>query len=241
MDRATLQPIGLLSLPEARPQFWTRRKDLIAISNRLSSQEREGLVRFLRGGTLVLAFMEQTNDIIDNSFSVPGGSGIRSDGTYYWRQDAANYVERYGPALPDEFLRHCEACNWQARELTSDETIAVDAVLAHQLGLKVRPPRLPSGPVAKPQSELLRGGPSFPRSEGIVPAPEPTHALASASTSRTRRSRTRSATCPWESDPDFSACQGVTGAPTHWAGPGAAGQGSAGQAPSRWPAAGSST
>src|SRR5699024_11046555 len=35
-------------------------------------------------------------------------------------------------------------------------------------------------PVAKPQSECFAAGVQFARTEGIVPAPEPTHALAAA-------------------------------------------------------------
>jgi tryptophan synthase beta chain len=36
------------------------------------------------------------------------------------------------------------------------------------------------GAVAKPQSECFAAGVLFARTEGIVPAPEPTHALAAA-------------------------------------------------------------
>jgi hypothetical protein len=138
MSPVVLKSIGVLSLPEAQPQFRERREALLESVGELNDQDRARCVQFLRGGTLVLAFMEQTRDVIAERFVVAGGSGIRSDGTYYWRQDAADYIEQHGIGVPDDFLRHCREQRWEARELTIAETNEVDGALACQLGLRVR-------------------------------------------------------------------------------------------------------
>ncbi len=50
--------------------------------------------------------MEATDDIVGGEFTVMGGSGTNSDGRYFWRRDTANYVEKYGVALPADFVEY---------------------------------------------------------------------------------------------------------------------------------------
>lgn len=138
--QARITSLGLLSLPAVQTEFRKHRGELEGRIGALDPDTRAKCGAFLRGGTLILAFMEQTRDVIEGRFTVSGGSAIRSDGTYYWRQDAANYVEGYGLALDDEFLRHCEACGWVARELSSAEAAESDDILAKDLRLRVRRP-----------------------------------------------------------------------------------------------------
>ncbi|GAA1576687.1 hypothetical protein GCM10009804_36640 [Kribbella hippodromi] len=56
---------------------------------------------YLAGCPLFLAWMEYTTDLIGGRFGVSGGSAIASDGVYYWRLDAAEYVREYGIVVPD--------------------------------------------------------------------------------------------------------------------------------------------
>lgn len=77
-----------------------------SISGQIGPKNRQSLADYLRSGQMVLSWMEQTIDVIAGRFSVPGGSAILSDGTFFWRLDAADYVETYGVQLPEEFIRH---------------------------------------------------------------------------------------------------------------------------------------
>ncbi|MFF3312809.1 hypothetical protein [Streptomyces sp. NPDC002952] len=49
-----------------------------------------------------------------------------SDGRFFWRLDAADYMEHYGVALPEAFLAHGAVRQWTCRPLTGDEVIEVD-------------------------------------------------------------------------------------------------------------------
>ncbi|MFJ8494020.1 hypothetical protein ACIRBZ_37600 [Streptomyces sp. NPDC094038] len=49
-----------------------------------------------------------------------------SDGRFFWRLDAADYVEHYGIGLPEEFLFHGAARQWVPPVLTRDEVAAAD-------------------------------------------------------------------------------------------------------------------
>ena len=81
---------------------------------------------YLRSGSIVLAIMEQTSDLIGAKFSVAGGSAILTDGEYFWRADTAEYVEFYGVALPLEFELSRSEAGWQQRVLTTQEVIDAD-------------------------------------------------------------------------------------------------------------------
>lgn len=81
---------------------------------------------------MILPYMEYTTDQIGHLFGVSGGSAILSDGTFYWRLDAAEYVEFYGIALPREFLVHGQNRNWKVRDLDPQEYAAVEHELARR-------------------------------------------------------------------------------------------------------------
>jgi hypothetical protein len=49
--------------------------------------------------------MEQTSDVINDEFTVPGGSGIRSDGLYHWRQArSSTWMSTWIPSQCDGWL-----------------------------------------------------------------------------------------------------------------------------------------
>jgi hypothetical protein len=68
---------------------------------------------------------------LDNRFSRSGGTAIMSDGRYFWRLDAADYVQHYGIELPEEFIVHGNARNWIPGVLSREEVAAIDRHLGH--------------------------------------------------------------------------------------------------------------
>lgn len=90
---------------------------------------RDDIARYLRSCPMFLAWMEYTTDVIDDRFGVSGGSAVMSDGTYYWRLDAANYVETYGAALPDDFISHGNRQRWTPPDLSEAQYDVVYAEL----------------------------------------------------------------------------------------------------------------
>jgi hypothetical protein len=74
--------------------------------------------------------MEYTEDVLEHRFTVAGGSGVRSDGHYYWRSDAADYVEKYGIEVPPDAISWMRSNNWVAPVLSVGEILEVDRALA---------------------------------------------------------------------------------------------------------------
>jgi hypothetical protein len=133
-----VKPIGILSLLESGRQYGSRADDMRRASGQLDSDMRRITASYLRKGSVVLAIMEYTTDILDPKFGTSGGSGILTDGEYYWRGDAAHYVERYGVGLDQEFLWRIIELDGEPPRLTADEIIEVDEYFQ-----ALRRPRLP--------------------------------------------------------------------------------------------------
>jgi hypothetical protein len=97
---------------------------------------------YLRRGTGVIDLMEYTSDVLsEDSFHIAGGSSLTTDGKYYWRPDAAEYVELYGVAIDPGALAHMEEQNWTPRTLSTEEARAVRWYLYDLLGFR---PVMPS-------------------------------------------------------------------------------------------------
>lgn len=89
----------------------------LEIDRTMPEEVRPKVIRYLESCPMFLAWMEYTRDVIGDRFGVSGGSAIMSDGTYYWRLDAVDYVREYGIAVPDEVLAHMESHNWTCPEI----------------------------------------------------------------------------------------------------------------------------
>jgi len=83
--------------------------------------------------------LESTRDMLDDAFRVAGGSAVLTDGTYYWRLDAAEYVERYGVGLPGDFLSHGRRLHWLIPRTDPEEVLRVDRFLSEH-GRRLRSP-----------------------------------------------------------------------------------------------------
>ncbi|WP_392969121.1 hypothetical protein [Streptomyces sp. LN245] len=54
-----------------------------------------------------------------------------SDGQFFWRLDAADYVQHYGIELPEKFIAHGDARQWAPAALSREEVAQVDRHLGH--------------------------------------------------------------------------------------------------------------
>ncbi|POX62774.1 hypothetical protein C3492_13840 [Streptomyces sp. Ru62] len=88
--------------------------------------ERKTIAEYLRSGTPIIALMGFSEDILGNKFSRSGGTALMSDGRFFWRLDAADYVEHYGIGLPEEFIAYGTERRWIAPALSRDEVVEVD-------------------------------------------------------------------------------------------------------------------
>jgi hypothetical protein len=123
-------PLGVFGVVAGQRQFEQLRDKIVALGGMLHDQVRPSIARYLRSGATVFAIMEYTRDVVAGAYGVSGGSAIVTDGTYYWRSDTAEYVERYGTGLPEDFLRHWRVQRWAARSMAPEDVLAVDRYLS---------------------------------------------------------------------------------------------------------------
>lgn len=130
MARGEVHPIGVLSDMSGQADFEARSLELRQLVGKLRI-EPEIVAHYLQSGAMVLAWMESTTDMLEARFRVPGGSAIRTDGTYYWRNDAARYVIEYAIDLRPEFITHASALDWQCPEVSADRVLEIDDFLTN--------------------------------------------------------------------------------------------------------------
>lgn len=100
------EPLGVFGAFNFDPADEALVHYLVSISGAVPEGEpRRKLARYLRSAPMVAAWMGYSKDIIGKSFEVAGGDATVTDGDFYWRFDTADYVETYGVALPDAFVK----------------------------------------------------------------------------------------------------------------------------------------
>lgn len=119
-------PLGVFGIVASQAAMARMAAELRAHAGEVSARERGPLADYLRGGRIVFAIMEHTEDVLGGSFRTPGGSAIQTDGIYYWRSDAADYVERYGIGLPIEFLGRARGLDWRAPDVSEERGLEID-------------------------------------------------------------------------------------------------------------------
>jgi hypothetical protein len=120
-------PLGLFGRIADQSAFAQEAEELRRQTGVIPGGERAKIAGYLRSGTPIIALMAFSEDVLGNRFTCSGGPALMSDGAFFWRLDAADYVEHYGVALPEEFLAHGTARRWTtARPLTREEIIEVD-------------------------------------------------------------------------------------------------------------------
>jgi hypothetical protein len=129
----TVKPLGVFG-PRSGHALVLSKQQLSNLREALDGDIRQRVAKYLRGGTIIIPLMEYTTDILEGAFGVPGGSGIMSDGTYYWRQDAADYVLHYGIDVGADALYHIQANDWNPpRKLSLKEILRIDSYLDRTL------------------------------------------------------------------------------------------------------------
>ena len=89
----------------------------------------ERLIRYLESSPTILAWMGYTEDLIGGKFSVAGGSATMSDGKYFWRHEAGEYLRHYPIRVHDEAIAHFRLRRWDPPEFTSAEIAELERVL----------------------------------------------------------------------------------------------------------------
>jgi len=134
-EREKLGVVDVIPVGVFGPKFSLRRlphlrQELQALVGQVEIADRVPLGSYLRKGAIVMAFMEFTTDLLSNSFGVAGGSAILTDGAYFWRRDAAEYVETYGIGVPAEFLEHARNMHWVPPHITPEEVARIDHLIS---------------------------------------------------------------------------------------------------------------
>ncbi|MFD6821470.1 hypothetical protein ACFWC5_13985 [Streptomyces sp. NPDC060085] len=119
-------PLGIFGRIASQSAFAENAEELRRRMGAIPEGERGEIAAYLRSGTPIIALMGFSEDILGNKFSRSGGTAIMSDGHFFWRLDAADYVEHYGIGLPEAFIAHGTARQWIAPTLSRDEVIEVD-------------------------------------------------------------------------------------------------------------------
>jgi hypothetical protein len=130
--RDLVEPLGVFG-PGGDTPFDIEPEDLRPLVGTLDAGLRKKVAGYLRGGTVVIALMEYTEDVLEGRFGVSGGSGVMTDGSYYWRCDAAEYVQTYGIGLDQSIVDHMERANWQAPAVPPASVAAIDGFLVKRL------------------------------------------------------------------------------------------------------------
>jgi hypothetical protein len=121
--------LGIMSVGEPSRRFARHRDELRASVGAIAEDERGRIADYLRSDSIVFAPMEHTRDMLDGAFETPGGSGILTDRSYYWRMDCADYVQHYGVALPREFLDHIKGTDWESPAVSPERVLEIDRYL----------------------------------------------------------------------------------------------------------------
>lgn len=126
----SLKPLGIFGEREVQKNWGPGVTDqLRGMVDVIPVKERKKISSYLKSGTPILALMGYSSDVLGGKFEVAGGMGIASDGTYFWRQDTAQYVETYGVALDPQFLEQAAQRGWRAPPISQSEVIELDRYL----------------------------------------------------------------------------------------------------------------
>jgi hypothetical protein len=88
--------------------------------------DRKKMRAYLDSGTKLIVSPGPVFDVIDPNVSKPIASGgVFTDGIWAWPTDLGYYVEKYGAALPDAFVLHCQDQGWRTPEITSLDSLGL--------------------------------------------------------------------------------------------------------------------
>ena len=112
-----LSPLGVFGLWSELPLQGAVLRPLMGA---LDPETRSKVADYLRRGTAVFAFMAHSRDVLDHLFEVPGGPGIWTDGSYFYRYEAIEYIAHYGIQIPSTALAMMSANEWSPASVDPD-------------------------------------------------------------------------------------------------------------------------
>lgn len=83
------------------------------------------IIRYLEDGNIIVACAGIVEDVLSKSGEFAGVPSIKTDGVFVWTGILGYYVKKYHAVLPDEFIQHIEANNWQMPELSESEILEI--------------------------------------------------------------------------------------------------------------------
>lgn len=131
---AIVQPLGVFGPTRDAPAVTAIA--LMPLREGLNPELRARVASYLSAGTVVLAFMEYTTDLLEGRFGVSGDSGVLSDGVYYWRRDAVEYVTEYCIDLPPDALEHMRSQDWAPPVMDDQALMKIDYYLFTELSAR---------------------------------------------------------------------------------------------------------
>jgi hypothetical protein len=125
-----LEPLGFFAILSHTRDRTRAMQVLRSLEGKLAPEDVAGVASYLRSGVVLLALMEQSEYLLADGVTVAGGSGIRTDGRWFWRNDTADYVARHRTALPTEFVEHARKFRWMSPHLSEDEVADADRAVS---------------------------------------------------------------------------------------------------------------
>ncbi|WP_433562080.1 hypothetical protein ACQP1O_31835 [Nocardia sp. CA-151230] len=75
--------------------------------------DRARVLEYMCAAPGVLDVLDVLTDMINNTDKIQSASSLISDGEWIWRVDSIHYLSRYDLDIPDEFLQHVRARNYE--------------------------------------------------------------------------------------------------------------------------------
>jgi hypothetical protein len=92
----------------------------------LRAESRADVVRYLQHSVVLAASGEVVHDVTDEMQPPIGELNILTDGDWAWPSDLAYYVDKYGVALPDEFLAAGTRRDWSLPRLSQADLLRAE-------------------------------------------------------------------------------------------------------------------
>lgn len=89
-------------------------------------EDQAAAVAYLRAAPTYFATFGPTKDVIDPEHPIIDPPHFKTDGRFVWPLDLAHYVERYHVALPEAFVAHMRALDWQPPETVDLASLKVE-------------------------------------------------------------------------------------------------------------------
>lgn len=85
---------------------------LRAVVGDTSHPDENGIVTYLRGGTILSMTMGPGRDVLSPTPKLIDPSHVLTDGLWIWPLDLAYYVENYHAGLPADFVARMRSLSW---------------------------------------------------------------------------------------------------------------------------------